>query len=540
MRRRQFLGSGLALGGAAAFGLAFHPRLARAQGAAGVIRVLAEGAPNTFDPAGTGYNIPSVNITWNVYDRLITFGQKPLEGEGQDGAFIYDYDNLVPQVAESWTVSEDGTTITFKLRQGAVFHDGSPVTAEDVKWSLDRAVNVTTAKNQMGTGSMTDPSQFVVVDPMTITVTVPRADRFTLPNLALLFPAIINSKLAMQHATKEDPWATEWLKTNVAGGGPFKLGQYQAGQQFVLEPFADWKNGDRVPDDRILYQIVPQAASRRLAAERGEADLVRDLPGRDVKDLMDAGKVRVLGIANPATVTYLAMNNMIAPFDNVKVRQAIAWSVPYQDMFEAVLYSRGNPMFGGPAEVTSTQWPSPLPYSQDLDKAKALLAEAGFPNGFETTFSIDANDVVVAEPVAILMQEALGKIGIKVTIDKVPAGQMGTLLTEKKLPLFVANAGAWLRSPDYFFRIFYQGGTRWNFGSYANPEMEKIVADARWETDQAKYDALVMRMIELARTEVPVIPLWSAFQDTVISPAMEGYTYMFHRSLELRHLNKKG
>ena len=539
MRRRQFLGSGLALGGAAAFGLAFHPRLARAQGA-GVIRVLAEGAPNTFDPAGTGYNIPSVNITWNVYDRLITFGQKPLTGEGQDGAFIYDYDNLVPQVAESWTVSEDGTTITFKLRQGAVFHDGSPVTAEDVKWSLDRAVNVTTAKNQMGTGSMTDPAQFVVVDPMTITVTVPRADRFTLPNLALLFPAIINSKLAMQHATKEDPWATEWLKTNVAGGGPFKLGQYQAGQQFVLEPFADWKNGDRVPDDRILYQIVPQAASRRLAAERGEADLVRDLPGRDVKDLMDAGKVRVLGIANPATVTYIAMNNMIAPFDNVKVRQAIAWSVPYQDMFEAVLYSRGNPMFGGPAEVTSTQWPSPLPYTQDLDKAKALLAEAGFPNGFETTFSIDANDVVVAEPVAILMQEALGKIGIKVTIDKVPAGQMGTLLTEKKLPLFVANAGAWLRSPDYFFRIFYQGGTRWNFGSYANPEMEKIVADARWETDQAKYDALVMRMIELARTEVPVIPLWSAFQDTVISPAMEGYTYMFHRSLELRHLNKKG
>lgn len=540
MQRRQFLGSGLALGGAAAFGIGFHPRLARAQGAAGVIRVLAEGAPNTFDPAGTGYNIPSVNITWNVYDRLITFGQKALDGEGQDGAFIYDYDNLVPQAAESWTVSEDGTTITFKLRQGAVFHDGSPVTAEDVKWSLDRAVNVTTAKNQMGTGSMTDPAQFVVVDPMTITVTVPRADRFTLPNLALLFPAIINSKVAKEHATKEDPWATEWLKTNVAGGGPFKLGQYQAGQQFVLEPFADWKNGDRVPDDRILYQIVPQAASRRLAAERGEADLVRDLPGRDVKDLMAAGKVRVLGIANPATVTYIAMNNGIAPFDNVKVRQAVAYSVPYQDMFEAVLYSRGNPMFGGPAEVTSTQWPSPLPYSQDLDKAKALLAEAGFPDGFETTFSIDADDVVVSEPVAILMQEALGKIGIKVTINKVPAGQMGTLLTEKKLPLFIANAGAWLRSPDYFFRIFYQGGTRWNFGSYANPEMEKIVADARWETDQAKYDALVMRMIELARTEVPVIPLWSAFQDTVISPAMEEYTYMFHRSLELRHLNKKG
>ncbi|MDI1344930.1 MAG: ABC transporter substrate-binding protein [Pseudolabrys sp.] len=538
MRRREFLGSGIAFGGAAALGIAFQPRLALAQSQTGVIRVLAEGPPNTFDPAGTGYNIPSVNITWNVYDRLVTFGQKPLTGPDQQGAFIYDYDNIVPQAAESYKVAPDGKSITFNLRKGATFHDGTPVTAADVKWSLDRAINVTTAKNQMGTGSMKDAKQFIVVDDMTIRVETDLADRFTVPNLALLFPAIFNSKVCMQHTTASDPWAQEWLKTNVAGGGPFKLASYQAGQQFVLEPFANWKNGPSKSTAKILYQIVPQAASRRIAAERGEADLVRDLPGRDIAAMIAEGKVKVLGIANPSTVTYIAMNNGIAPFDNLKVRQAVAYSVPYQAMFDAVLYKRGNPMFGGPAKVTSPEWPSPLPYTQDLTKAKALLTEAGFPSGFETTFSIDADDVTVSEPVAILMQEALGKIGIKVTINKIPAGQMGTLLTEKKLPLFIANAGAWLRSPDYFFRIFYQGDTRWNFGSYANPEMVKIVADARWETDPAKYNALVMRMIELARTEVPVIPLWSAFQDTVVSKGMHGYTYMFHRSLELRHLTK--
>jgi len=266
--------------------------------------------------------------------------------------------------------------------------------------------------------------------------------------------------------------------------------------------------------------------------------LVRDLPGRDIADLLKRDNIKILGVSNPATVTYIAMNNEIAPFDNIKVRQAIAWSVPYQDMFEAVLHERGTPMFGGPEKVTSMAWPSPLPYTQDLDKAKALLAEAGFPDGFESTFSIDADDTTVAEPVATLMQEALGKIGIRVNIDKIPGGQMGTLLTEKKLPLFIANAGAWLRSPDYFFRIFYQGDTRWNFGSYPSPEMVQIVADARWETDPAKYEQLVMRMIELARTEVPVIPIWSAFQDTVMSETIGGYTYMFHRSLELRHLTK--
>lgn len=538
MHRRDFLGSGLALGGTAVLANIFHPRFALAQDQAGVIRVLAEGAPNTFDPAGTGYNIPSVNISWNVYDRLVTFGQKALDGPGQEGAYIFDYDNIVPQAAESYEILEGGKVIRFKLREGATFHDGSPVTVEDVKWSLDRAVNVTTAKNQMGTGSMTDPAQFVIVDGRTIDIVTERADRFTLPNLALLFPAIFNSKVAKEHATAEDPWATEWLKNNVAGGGPFKLASYEAGQQFVLEPFEEWKNGATMPTARILYQIVPQAASRRIAAERGEAHLVRDLPGRDIADLLGRANIKILGISNPATVTYIAMNSHIPPFDNVKVRQAIAWSVPYQDLFEAVLYGRGTPMFGGGKEVTSAQWPTPLPYTQDLEKAKALLAEAGFPDGFESTFSIDADDTTVAEPVATLMQEALGRIGIRVKIDKIPTGQIGTLLTEKKLPLFIANAGAWLRSPDYFFRIFYQGETRWNFGSYSNPEMVQLVADARWETDQAKYDELVKRMIELARTEVPVIPLWSAFQDTVISEAIGGYTYMFHRSLELRHLTK--
>lgn len=538
MRRRDFLGSGLALGGAAALGLAFNPRLAGAQGSGGVLRVLAEGAPNTFDPAGTGYNVPSINITWNVYDRLVTFGRLPLRGPGQEGAYIYDYDTIVPQAAESYEVSKEGTSITFRLREGAVFHDGSPVTAEDVKWSLDRAVNVTTAKNQMGTGSLTSPDQFVIVDARTIRVDTPRADRFTLPNLAVLFPAIFNAKVAKQHATADDPWATDWLKNNVAGGGPYKVARYQAGQQFVLEPFAEWKNGERVPSDRLLYQIVPQAASRRLAAERGEADLVRDLPGRDIKEIVAAKSARVLGVASPSALTYIAMNTQIAPFDNKLVRQAIAWSVPYQDMFEAVLYERGLPMFGGSPDITAAQFPAPLPYRQDLEKAKALLAEAGFPNGFETVFSIDADDVVVAEPVAILMQEALGKIGIKVTINKVPSGQMGTLITERKLQLFIANGSAWLRSPDYFFRIYFQGNTRWNFSNYDNPEMVDIVAKARWENDPAAYDALVKRMIAIVHENVPVIPLWSAFQDTVISPKVEGYTYLFHRSLEMRHLVK--
>ncbi|WP_198654928.1 ABC transporter substrate-binding protein [Albibacillus kandeliae] len=535
MKRRDFLNVA-AMTGVSLLGLRLGVTPANAQGRNDVIRVLLEDSPNTFDPSGTGYNPASCNISWNVYDRLVTFGVKPVEDK--EDAFIYDYSNIVGQAAESYEVSEDGTTITFKMREGATFHDGRPVTAHDAKWSLDRAVNLPTSKAQLGTGSLTSPDQFTVVDDMTFQITLPQADRFTLPNLCILFPAIINSELAKEHATTEDPWAEAWLKTNEAGGGPFTVSRYVADQQFVLDRFADWKNGEVASAARIMAQIVPVASSRRASAERAEADLVRELSGRDIKDMIDAGKPRVLGISNPARMVSIALNSEMAPFDNKLVRQAVAYAVPYQEMFESVLYSRGTPLFGGSAETTEARYPQPLPYTQDLEKAKALLAEAGMADGFETTFTIDSSLGTTAEPIAILMQEALGKIGVTVKIEKVPSAQMGQLQTDRALPMYIAVGGAWLADPDYFFRIFYNSTRRWNYGNYQNEEMSKLVEETRFETDEEVYKTKVIRMVELAKDDVPLILLWSPFQDTVLSDAVHGYEYMFHGQLELRPLYK--
>lgn len=533
MNRREFLSFGAGAGFVLA-GLRMQAGPAFAAPAA--LRVLLEDSPNTVDPAGTGYTSSSANITWNVYDRLVTYDRKP--AEGVEGGWIYDYDTIVGQAAESYEVSEDGRQITFHMRPGAVFHDGTPVTAHDAKWSLDRVVSVTTGKAQMATGSLTDPAQFEVIDDMTLRVTLPQADRFTLPDLCVLFPAIFNSKVCKQYATAEDPWAETWLKTNAAGGGPFKLGRFVPDQGFQLEKFAEWKNGAPVGIDRIMAQVVPVASSRRAAAERGEADIVRGLGGRDVQDLLAAGKVRLLGIANPGAVTVIALNSQMAPFDNVKVRQAIAHAVPYQQIFDSVLYGRGVAMFGGEEGVSKTAFPQPLPYTYDLDKAKALLAEAGHADGFETSFVIDSALAQLAEPTAILLQESLGKIGVKLNIEKIPSGQMGTAQTEHKLPMFMATGSAWLRNPDYFFRVFYSSPTRWNYGNFKNEEMNALTAETRFEADPAVYETKVRRMIEIAKEEVPMILMWSPLQDTVVSKDLEGYTYMFHNQLEMRNLKK--
>jgi peptide/nickel transport system substrate-binding protein len=531
MNRREFVAWGASM---AAAGLV-PIRFAKAQSRAETARILSEAGPNSFDPIGIGVNRSAIQLHWNTYDRLVRFGTKTQP----DGTLYYDYFKIEGELADHYEVSEDKRSITFYLRPDATFHDGTPITAEDVKWSLDRIVASPIGKAQFSTGSMTSPDQFVVVDAHTIRVTTPKPDRFTLPNLALTYPIIINAKVAKEHATAADPFASEWLKTNVAGGGPFKLDTFSPGQALTLSRFDGWKNGTLPGFRRVLWQVVPTAQSRRSSLERGDADIVQDLPPQDAVSMGQAPNLKVVGVPMAGAFQFIGMNSGKAPFDNVKVRQAVAYALPYQQMFDAALFKRGRPLFGGtPDAADGTEFPQPLGYSTDPAKAKALLTEAGFPNGFETTFSFELSLASVAEPLSLLVQEALGKVGIRVTINKVPAGQLGTLLEKKEVPFYFEGSAAYLSDPDYFFRVFYNGSTRWNFGSYDNTEFKGLVEKTRFETNKTVYDTDVKRMIALAKQDVPIILLWQPALDTGMLKTVEGYKYEFHRQLELRTLKR--
>jgi len=529
MRRRDFNLGALAAVAALPIKESF------AQSRAESLRILSEAGPNSFDPIGLGVNRNAIQLHWNTYDRLVTFGAKTRD----DGTLTYDYFAIEPQLAERYELSDEGRTITFFLRREAAFHDGTPVTADDVKWSLDRVLSSPNGKSQFKTGSLVDPAQFVVIDELTIKVTTPRADRFTLPNLALTFPIIINSRIAKAHATDADPWAADWLKTNVAGGGPFKLDGFTPGQSFQLSRFEDWKNGPPPGFRRVLWQVAPSAQTRRASLEKGDADIVQDLPPQDAVSLSADPKLKIVGAPMAGAFQFIGMNSQTKPFDDVRVRQAIAYALPYEKMFDAALFKRGRPLFGGkPGEPTTTEFPQPLGYDVDVDKAKALLAEARLADGFATTFSFESSTAQIGEPAALLLQEALGKIGIKVTISKVPGGQLGTLLEKKEVPFFFEGSAAFLADPDYFFRIFYSGNTRWNFGSYQNPEFAALVEKTRFEADKAAYDEEIKRMITLVKRDVPIILLWQPSLDTGMQTSVAGYEYEFHRQLELRTLKR--
>ena len=513
---------------------------ASAQSRAETMRFVTGGTVNTLDPTMLGTTREAFTVGMSTYDRLVSFGKKK-----QGDNWVFDLENIRGELAERYVIAPDGLKITFYLRKDAKFQDGTPVTADDVKWSLDRAVSAKSlAAAQLLTGSMTKPEQFKVIDASTFEVTLPKPDRLALSNLATVYPIIINSKVAKSHATAEDPWAQTWLKENTAGSGAYSVETFKPGEQIILKRNEAWTrsaDGKPAPFKRVIAQTIPEAATRANLVERGDADLAIDLQANDAASLATKGKVKVISTPQYNAVSFISFNTQMKPFDNVKVRQAIAYALPYDDMFKAALFGRGKPLFNatwkdGPP---SADFPIAQPVKLDLPKAKQLLTEAGFPNGFETPFAFNLGQANIAEPMAALIKESLAKIGIKVDIQKLPDAQMSTLINEKKAPFFTENIVAWLPSNDYFYRNFYTGNQRWNYSSLNDPKLVEIAEKARFETDPAKYAAYAKQLNAMAFDLMAQIPIWQASQDAVMVPSLDGYVYQFHRQVDFRDVRRK-
>lgn len=494
--------------------------------------VVVESGPNSLDIHGVGANRPSYGASWNSYDRLMTYGVKTQP----DGSRMYDYTKLEPELAERWEIAKDGKSVTFYLRKDATFHDGTPVTAEDVIWSFTRAVTVGGFPTfQMKAGSLENPAQFVAVDKHTLTVNFVRQDKLTLPDLAVPVAAIYNSKLAKTHATETDPWAMDWLKNNTAGGGAYKVASWKPGTETVYERFDAWKSGPKPAIAKVIVREVPSAAAQQALIERGDVDVAFDLGPKTVLDVGKNKRLKLVGTPVENSMWYLGMNTTKPPFDNVKVRQAIAYALPYQKIMDVAVYGQGVPLFGG----SKGGWPRATEYNTNITKAKQLLAEAGLKEGFSTTLSFDQGLSLISEPIALLVQESLASFGITTTIEKIPGANWRAALLRKDMPLIVNNFGGWLNYPEYFFFWTYHGQNAvFNTMSYKNPALDALINSARFETNPTAYNQQIESAIATAYTEVPRIPLFQPVVSLAHQPNISGYQYWFHRQLDYRQLKK--
>jgi peptide/nickel transport system substrate-binding protein len=500
--------------------------------------IVSEDGPNGLDTMVPTANDYSRMVVWQAYDRLVSHGQKTLP----DGTISYDAKVITPELAESWEISADKKTYIFHLRKDATFHDGAPVTAADVKWSFDRAIAAGGFPAvQMAAGSLFKADQFSVVDTHTFKATFDVPNKLTLPDLAVPVPVVVNSELAKKHATAADPWALEWVSHNDCGGGAFRVEAWTPGQQTVFTRFDEWKSGPLPKLKRVIYRQIASPGTRRALLEKGDVDMSVGLPPKDYSELAKQGRVKVIGVPIQNDLVFVDLNVKIPPFDNQKVREAISYAIPYKEILSSALYGRAAPMFGGdPTKPYEPTWPVPLKHGTDLAKAKALLTEAGFPNGFKTTLSFDLSEATTREPTAILIQESLKKIGVEITLEKVPGSNWFAQMASKTMPMVIAEFYGWLDYPEYFFFWNYDGKNNSVFDTcnYVNPALDKIIETARFAPNETVYKDSLQKMVDIVMTELPRIPLYRRYADYAMQKNVQGFEYWFHVHPDFRKIYK--
>ncbi|MDD8023760.1 MAG: ABC transporter substrate-binding protein [Paracoccaceae bacterium] len=475
----------------------------------------------TLDPA-IGYDWQNWSMIKSVFDGLMDYVPGTTE--------------LRPGLAESYEISDDGTTFTFKLRKGVKFHNGREMTAEDVKYSLDRVTTPATQSpgagffgsikgyDAMADGSASSLEGVTVVDPYTVKIELSRPDATFLHVMALNFASVVPKEAV-------DEYGADFGKHPV-GTGAFKLADWTIGQKLVLQKNADyWRSG--VPYlDSITFEVGQEPIVALLRLQKGEVDVPGDgIPPAKFAEVMgnpDEAKQVVVG--GQLHTGYITLNVQMAPFDKVEVRQAINMAINKDRIVQ---------MINGRATPATQPLPPSMPgytkdyagYPFDPEKAKAMLAEAGLPDGFETELYVMNTD---PNPrIAQAIQQDLAVIGVKADIKALAqANVIEAGGTPKSAPMIWSGGMAWIADfpdPSNFYGPILgcagavEGG--WNWSWYCDKDLDAMAAEADSITDPAKQDERLQKWSDVymkVMEGAPWVPVFNENRYTMKSPRMGG------------------
>lgn len=350
----------------------------------------------TLDPIASSDN-PSIWAELLIFDTLI---RPTRDGTG-----------LEPGLAEKWTVSSDGKEYVFTLRP-AKFSNGQPVTTNDVIFSLKRA-----AGEKSEWGRFFRPiTKYEVVDDHTIKMTLDKPFTPMLNNLALFSGSILPAALV-----EKDP---QGFFANPIGSGPFVLKQWSKGEKMVLAKNPNYWQAGKPAIDNAEIQVIGEDNTRVLKLQAGELDAIVDVPLNRLAQLK-ASKDMKTAVADVFRVELVQLNTTKKPFDDVRVRQALNYAIDKDGIIKGVLYGNAKPAASA-LPIMAYHNTDLKPYPLDLAKAKALLAEAGLPDGFSTSMLVPSGDVTYRQ-VATIIQDSLKKIGVTVELQSIESGsQFGT------------------------------------------------------------------------------------------------------------------
>ena len=454
--------------------------------------VIGQGADaKSLDPHASNDN-PSSNIRVQIYDRLMDLDE-----------------NGVPQpmLAESWERPDD-KTIIFHLRKGVKFHNGDEMKASDVKFSLERALASPEVSHILAGINGVE-----VIDDYTVKVTTEKPMAAILNNLSHITIAILSER-----ATKE---AGDKFGQNPVGSGPYKFVSWQSGDRVTLEAFPEYWQGE-APVKNVVYRNIVEETNRTIGLETGELDIIYDIQGLDKNKLRD--DERFVLIEGPqVSMTYLGFNMKKAPYDNPKVREAISYAIDQKPIIDTVFLGAGE---AGNSIIGPNVWGyyDVEKYTQDIEKAKALLAEAGFPDGFKA--KIWVNDNPVRRDTAVILQDQLKQIGIDLTIETVEWGAFLDGTARGDHEMFLLGWGTVTRDPDYgMYELISTAtmGAAGNRSFYSNPTVDKLLEEGRTELDPEKRKAIYKEIQEIIRKDIPMYMIIYPLQNVVTQKNIKNF-----------------
>lgn len=492
---------------------------------------------NSLDPANT-LGDSDQEISHNLYERLLAPKWKPEDSSGQ---LVWDGLEVAPQLATSWQVK--GPVITFHLRTDVKFYPtNNPLTAEDVRYSFERLTKIVgNGQFQAGVAGLYSADQIKVIDPHTVQITFtdptgkPTAVPVDLASMRFQQFAIIDSVEVKKHATGSDPYAADWLKTHVAGSGPYYIESRVPNQQIALKAVPNhWTGpGYTAPYySKVVLRIIGSADVVSLLKSSAVDYAAADLTARQITDLGNAGFT--VRHANVPDIMRLSMAADTGPTADKAVRQALMHAIPYDQIIKTALAGRGDraTSFVNPDDPDGTDnWTE---YDYDTAKTKSLLAAAG-KSGLSINLWYTA-DLSYYQDIALLIKNSMAEAGVTLTLKPTPGTKLQDMsLARAKKPwgadamdgMYLSDAVIWLDDPETHVDLWGKSTSPYNWPRYVNPTIDQLHAKYRNLPNNAARIAAYKKIQGLLADAAVVNPIIVLGRTVVTPPGLQGINFMW-------------
>jgi peptide/nickel transport system substrate-binding protein len=400
-----------------------------------------------------------------------------------------------PALAESWKV-ENGTTWTFNLRKDAKWSDGSPFTSADVVYSMQRILDDPQSLQKFRLSEIT---RFEAVDPNTLRVTTKT------PNAELLDATFVYG-IAMVNKAQAGDRGEDLTKVSPIGTGPYRLKEWTTGQRVVLEKVPNWWGGPVDGPDEVIYRSIREPAARITALLNNEIQIAQFVPPQDV-ERVNSSPTASITLGPSITIIFLGLNPGFKPWDNKLVRQAAAYAIDRDTIIKNVLQGYAEKLDGplGPGQYGYDPNLQPR-YTYDPEKAKQLLAQAGYPNGVDVEYTTRVGTYIKDKEASEAMVQMLNAVGIRATLATPEASTYSTLYEGGKLGMYFQGRGSVRDGGGPLAQMFQTGVTKRL--DYSNPKVDELFAQQRAAFDPDQRKKILSEIQSIVTEEAPAHFLW--------------------------------